>query len=205
MFSTTDVMILPLKTDFSKPSLQQLPFNVSFENVPSNLRFWCVNIIMYMHNIYRVIRILGGCQIWPLRHICLVVVAGNTSADQKEPTPFIIEWIPNILPKSRIGELRIKFEYGHQRNGQIEHRTTTGNLEVQTIHLQWCVQTVYNWAVQTVSTPCVPNTLVQHRRDDTVNGRITERRMKLPCHSTSSMITQDGCVLVQVAGCEPFA
>ena len=32
------------------------------------LRFWCVYIIMYMHNIYRVIRILGGCQIWPLRH-----------------------------------------------------------------------------------------------------------------------------------------
>ncbi|KAK9395331.1 putative protein C2orf42 like [Crotalus adamanteus] len=42
---------------------------------------------------------------------------GNTSPDQKEPTPFIIEWIPNILPQSKIGELRIKFEYGHYRNG----------------------------------------------------------------------------------------
>ncbi|KAF1543090.1 hypothetical protein FQV10_0001282, partial [Eudyptes schlegeli] len=38
---------------------------------------------------------------------------GNTSPTQKEPTPFIIEWIPNILPRSRIGELRIKFQYGH--------------------------------------------------------------------------------------------
>ncbi|KAH0623035.1 hypothetical protein JD844_030933 [Phrynosoma platyrhinos] len=42
---------------------------------------------------------------------------GNTSPDQKEPTPFIIEWIPDILPYSKIGELRIKFEYGHYRNG----------------------------------------------------------------------------------------
>ncbi|XP_039180087.1 uncharacterized protein C2orf42 homolog isoform X4 [Crotalus tigris] len=42
---------------------------------------------------------------------------GNTSPDQKEPTPFIIEWIPDILPQSKIGELRIKFEYGHYRNG----------------------------------------------------------------------------------------
>ncbi|KAM9212809.1 uncharacterized protein C2orf42 homolog isoform 2-T2 [Dugong dugon] len=42
---------------------------------------------------------------------------GNTSPDQKEPTPFIIEWIPDILPQSKIGELRIKFEYGHHRNG----------------------------------------------------------------------------------------
>ncbi|XP_054080939.1 uncharacterized protein C2orf42-like [Rissa tridactyla] len=38
---------------------------------------------------------------------------GNTSPTQKEPTPFIIEWIPDILPRSRIGELRLKFQYGH--------------------------------------------------------------------------------------------
>lgn len=43
---------------------------------------------------------------------------GNTSPTQKEPTPFIIEWIPNILPHSRIGELRIKFEYGHHGSRQ---------------------------------------------------------------------------------------
>lgn len=49
--------------------------------------------------------------------------SGPTS-DQKESTPFIIEWIPDILPKSHIGELRIKFEYGHQRNGQVENRNS---------------------------------------------------------------------------------
>ena len=66
-------------------------------------------------------------------------VAGNTTADQKEPTPFIIEWIPDILPKSRIGELRIKFEYGHQRNGHIEHRvppTAELPVSVQTVQVQ---------------------------------------------------------------------
>ncbi|XP_069140399.1 uncharacterized protein C2orf42 homolog [Argopecten irradians] len=63
---------------------------------------------------------------------------GNSTSDQKEPTPFIIEWIPDILPKTRIGELRIKFEYGHQRNGQIEHRlvATPSEIPVQTIHVQ---------------------------------------------------------------------
>jgi len=50
-------------------------------------------------------------------------VAGNMSPDQQEPTPFLIEWIPDILPCSKIGELRIRFEFGHQRNGQTEKRT----------------------------------------------------------------------------------
>ncbi|OBS64215.1 hypothetical protein A6R68_07250 [Neotoma lepida] len=43
----------------------------------------------------------------------------NTSPDQKEPTPFIIEWILDILPQSKISELQIKFEYGHHRNGHV--------------------------------------------------------------------------------------
>lgn len=38
---------------------------------------------------------------------------GHTSPTQKEPTPFTIEWIPDILPRSRLGELRLKFQYGH--------------------------------------------------------------------------------------------
>ena len=50
------------------------------------------------------------------------MVTGHTVADQKEPTPFIIEWIPDILPRSRIGELRLKFEYGHLRNGHRDIR-----------------------------------------------------------------------------------
>ncbi|KFM77014.1 hypothetical protein X975_14456, partial [Stegodyphus mimosarum] len=45
--------------------------------------------------------------------------------DQKLPTPFIVEWIPDVLPKSHVGELRIKFEYGHQRNGIIENPFST--------------------------------------------------------------------------------
>ncbi|XP_063597562.1 uncharacterized protein C2orf42-like [Penaeus indicus] len=44
---------------------------------------------------------------------------GTTAPGQKEPTPFIIEWIPDILPKSLIGELRIKFEFDHLHNGQL--------------------------------------------------------------------------------------
>ncbi|XP_041370931.1 uncharacterized protein C2orf42-like isoform X2 [Gigantopelta aegis] len=69
---------------------------------------------------------------------------GPVSSEQKEPHPFIIEWIPDILPKSRIGELRIKFEYGHQRNGQVEHRISSPSPEisaVQTIQLQEMCQT----------------------------------------------------------------
>ncbi|KAK6468503.1 hypothetical protein HHUSO_G33721, partial [Huso huso] len=46
---------------------------------------------------------------------------GNTAPDQKEPTPFIIEWIPDILPRSKVGELRLRFEYGHLHNGHVEN------------------------------------------------------------------------------------
>ncbi|KAF7991527.1 hypothetical protein HCN44_008898 [Aphidius gifuensis] len=41
---------------------------------------------------------------------------GKTCPNQVEPTPFLIEWIPDILPISKIGELRIRFEYGHIKN-----------------------------------------------------------------------------------------
>ena len=47
---------------------------------------------------------------------------GLMSPEQKEATPFIIEWIPDILPKCQIGELKIQFQYGHLRNGKIEKR-----------------------------------------------------------------------------------
>lgn len=40
---------------------------------------------------------------------------GNTLQNQVEPTPFIIEWIPDVLPITKVGELRIRFEYGHQQ------------------------------------------------------------------------------------------
>lgn len=32
----------------------------------------------------------------------------------------MIEWIPDVLPRCRMGELRIGFEYGHQQSGQLE-------------------------------------------------------------------------------------
>lgn len=38
--------------------------------------------------------------------------------DQKEASPFVIEWTPDILPITRVGELRIRFEFGHQQSGQ---------------------------------------------------------------------------------------
>ncbi|XP_005988270.1 uncharacterized protein C2orf42 homolog [Latimeria chalumnae] len=66
---------------------------------------------------------------------------GNTSPDQKEPTPFTIEWIPDILPKSKIGELRIKFEYGHHRNGHIEYQEQNPPSE-QTVELTPSLTTI---------------------------------------------------------------
>jgi len=51
---------------------------------------------------------------------------GTWAVDQKEPTPFIIEWTPDVLPRSRVGELRIAFEFGHQQSGQSEHGVCDG-------------------------------------------------------------------------------
>ncbi|XP_042895170.1 uncharacterized protein C2orf42 homolog isoform X1 [Parasteatoda tepidariorum] len=50
---------------------------------------------------------------------------GHTALSQTEPTPFTIEWIPDILPVSKVGEMKLIFEYGHQRNGIVEHRFPT--------------------------------------------------------------------------------
>lgn len=47
--------------------------------------------------------------------------AGAGSADQKEASPFVIEWIPDVLPHCHMGELRISFEFGHQQSGQLEY------------------------------------------------------------------------------------
>ncbi|GIY31863.1 uncharacterized protein C2orf42 homolog [Caerostris darwini] len=49
---------------------------------------------------------------------------GNIAPDQKEPTPFVVEWIPDMLPKTQVGELRIKFQFGHLRNDVLAHRNT---------------------------------------------------------------------------------
>ncbi|KAL0965317.1 hypothetical protein UPYG_G00279690 [Umbra pygmaea] len=46
------------------------------------------------------------------------LTVGLCSAEQKDPIPFVIEWIPDILPRCRVGELRISFQYGHQPGEQ---------------------------------------------------------------------------------------
>ncbi|XP_048874684.1 uncharacterized protein C2orf42 homolog isoform X1 [Brienomyrus brachyistius] len=51
---------------------------------------------------------------------------GTSTPEQKGPTPFVIEWIPDILPQSRVGELRIHFEYGHQHGTQPESAGSPG-------------------------------------------------------------------------------
>ncbi|KAF0310324.1 uncharacterized protein FJT64_018660 [Amphibalanus amphitrite] len=48
-----------------------------------------------------------------------VLRVGCISAQQQQPTPFIIEWVPAVLPQSQVGELRLQFQFVHQRNGQL--------------------------------------------------------------------------------------
>ena len=45
---------------------------------------------------------------------------GQMSSNSKHIIPFVIEWVPNLLPRAGIGELTIKFEFGHQKNGQVD-------------------------------------------------------------------------------------
>ncbi len=39
----------------------------------------------------------------------------------EQSTPFVIEWIPNLYPKSQIGELTLKFEFGHLKPNETLH------------------------------------------------------------------------------------
>ena len=55
--------------------------------------------------------------------IAVYLIEGNTGPNPTDhPVPFIIEWTPNVLPNSQVGELRIKFEFSHSRNGQTDQR-----------------------------------------------------------------------------------
>jgi len=47
---------------------------------------------------------------------------GPNSLEPQGARTFDLEWIPELLPTTELGELRIRFEYGHQRNGQIDSR-----------------------------------------------------------------------------------
>lgn len=53
-------------------------------------------------------------------------ISGTCSAEHTDPVPFVIEWIPDILPHSQVGELRIRFEYGHQVGGKPEGSKSSG-------------------------------------------------------------------------------
>lgn len=39
---------------------------------------------------------------------------GKTTLQQSVPTPFCIEWTADVLPKSKVGELALKYEFGHK-------------------------------------------------------------------------------------------
>uniref|UniRef100_A0A671S6U9 Chromosome 2 open reading frame 42 n=1 Tax=Sinocyclocheilus anshuiensis TaxID=1608454 RepID=A0A671S6U9_9TELE len=54
---------------------------------------------------------------------------GTCAAEQTEPVPLVIEWIPDILPHSQVGELRIRFEYGHQLGSKPEHCKSSAGTE----------------------------------------------------------------------------
>ncbi|XP_029940782.1 uncharacterized protein C2orf42 homolog [Salarias fasciatus] len=51
------------------------------------------------------------------------------SSEQKEACPFVIEWIPDVLPRCHMGELRLSFEFGHQQSGQPESFDKAGAAE----------------------------------------------------------------------------
>ncbi|XP_008549183.1 uncharacterized protein C2orf42 [Microplitis demolitor] len=53
---------------------------------------------------------------------------GYTSPNQREPTPFIIEWIPDLLPVSKIGEMRIRFEFDHKKNDPTDRQRMKATL-----------------------------------------------------------------------------
>ncbi|XP_023816757.1 uncharacterized protein C2orf42 homolog isoform X2 [Oryzias latipes] len=57
----------------------------------------------------------------PIRPVELRTFLRVGPAEQKEARPFVIEWIPDVLPRCQMGELRIQFEFGHQQSGQPDH------------------------------------------------------------------------------------
>ncbi|XP_013875756.1 uncharacterized protein C2orf42 homolog isoform X2 [Austrofundulus limnaeus] len=66
---------------------------------------------------------------------------GPSTADQKEASPFVIEWIPDVLPHCQMGELRISFEFGHQQSGQLESAEKTSASEKKGFNKSDCSQT----------------------------------------------------------------
>uniref|UniRef100_A0A3Q1GEF7 Chromosome 2 open reading frame 42 n=1 Tax=Acanthochromis polyacanthus TaxID=80966 RepID=A0A3Q1GEF7_9TELE len=65
---------------------------------------------------------------------------GPGTEEQKEATPFVIEWIPDVLPRCQMGELRISFEFGHQQSGQPEFYDKMSTAEKGGRNKSDCVQ-----------------------------------------------------------------
>ncbi|CAN9504359.1 unnamed protein product [Ophioblennius macclurei] len=65
---------------------------------------------------------------------------GPGSTEQKEATPFVIEWTPDVLPHCHMGELRIGFEFGHQQSGQPESFDKTSAAEKGSRNKSECTQ-----------------------------------------------------------------
>jgi hypothetical protein len=49
---------------------------------------------------------------------------GQMSSDPRDVTPFKIEWVPDLLPRSRTGEMTIWLEFGNQVNGQLDSKNS---------------------------------------------------------------------------------
>ncbi|KAM4719269.1 uncharacterized protein C2orf42 homolog isoform 2-T2 [Anableps anableps] len=75
----------------------------------------------------------------PMEHRTFLKVGPNP-ADQKESCPFVIEWIPDVLPRCQMGELRISFEFGHQQSGQSECQEKVGGAEKKARRKSDCSQ-----------------------------------------------------------------
>jgi len=64
---------------------------------------------------------------WPkvFNSVFLNLTIGNNGSESKESVPFLIEWVPKILPESGFGELSISFQFGH--TGPIETDENTNS------------------------------------------------------------------------------
>lgn len=58
-----------------------------------------------------------------------VSLPGPGTGEQNEAGPFVIEWIPDLLPRCQMGELRITFEFGHEKSGQSDPCEKTNGTE----------------------------------------------------------------------------
>lgn len=57
------------------------------------------------------------CKIQPTVYKTFLIINGNVQEPKSHP--FTVEWIPNAFPKSKFGEMRISFYYGHKKNNDI--------------------------------------------------------------------------------------